>query len=1226
MALCVEEGDSQEVDVALYEKATQQQQQMQKGGPEQQYAPGLAGVTAGLAGVYSASNGFYSHLNLPSQSHKPNCNSLLHPSNSAHLDLYHPHTHSPPTHSKHLHQHCSCLGSGTTGLHTQHAANCQCHLHSHAHSNGVQGGAVATKEANGCSNGAITELDVASAVQADLATSGVLPPPLVNVQANSVQVSIYPLPNATVPVVYQVQLKIKKTYQLVWQSPIHLPSAAQQHQLLTYTVPNLVPGTKYLFRVRACPVLASGAALGAAIDSDDDPDGLDEIISDVADEATGLGVYSQPSTATTLGTRPEGNAPHPPVLSNLQLAALKKKSDKAGGNKKQQQEGKKKPTTTASAGAPNTPLSGSQQAKAAASAQDSEEDKSSPVKPSASNGKHKKSDSPALDNDEVDTEAESLASTPKRSMTRDASSSDLHAQTAVSAPSTPSTSSAAAVAAASSSLAASGRKLSKKEEKEAKKAAEEERRRLEAESAQAKKLAEEVAYQAYILEKRLEADRVRMEEEQRELEKYAQLKQEQDNKRLASEKAQQQAEDQNGGRKRGGKKNQQQAAQNAPAATVSAPLLPTPTPPARGKSKQAAAAPVVAPVVPVAAAAAPILHIKLRPEAGSAAGGKNVAQATKDALLPTPASHEPAAAAAAADKKGGRKGRESKEAATANAAVVAPVSATKPAWSLPAPAIAPVLSVAHSTPPSKSRDSPAVPSAAQYSMPSPIIKASSKLPGAKAWTNVASPAASPAVQPMSSSPPLQLSSHSPTFVPTSVSAANAAAVNRHTHPQDSLLSEHLNRFDAAKPWQADQLLLYQQEQQRLRDQQEQHQLQMQQAQRQHDQLMRHHAQQQHSVSAPHDPTSRFQHIAAYTASHSLLSGVGGGSLHSSLASTVSDRGSSGLDSSSSLTSSGWPEDDHHDALDDLAHEIERERWQATDHAHVAAQWNNTANTTLTSAAPSSGLHFTPLSSLRSDSLPGFGSTGGSSVFMPPVVSSATRPPLPKSSVVNDYASRSSNDALGPALGSTASYQLQAQLASSNGGLGLNSFSTHGFPSTSGLSRAAPTFTPSSLGDEVEAVLPAPHAVAPSSISGHTRRPLPSSTREPAAPAVSAGLFSSFALPSFSSFSTNAFGAAPVTTSSASSLNTDWSVAHASAHSLVVDDSDADLFSAPRGSRGMQSSLHVSQDHDDVTLIPGNTFGGASSLGSSWLNGLSAQPSKPQPSMFSSAANDWPSHQ
>lgn len=291
-------------------------------------------------------------------------------------------------------------------------------------------------------------------------------------------------------------------------------------------------------------------------------------------------------------------------------------------------------------------------------------------------------------------------------------------------------------------------------------------------------------------------------------------------------------------------------------------------------------------------------------------------------------------------------------------------------------------------------------------------------------------------------------------------------------------------------------------------------------------------------------------------------------------------------------SSGWPTgasnsnsssisvEDDLDAMD-LQHEIERERWQATD-AAVAAQWNSTANTTLShqlQPTSSSTLQFTPLSSMRSEFLSDSSSNGHEGIFMPP-----------SSSVLR-------GDSLGPALGSTASYQLQASSFAAAGGGGngagsvnqMHSYSTHGFPSASGLSRDAPTFNPSMsaaaalLVEDSGVAAVAPISAAPS--LGHTRLPLPASNSLAAvpSPAVTGGLFNSFNLPSFSSFSS--FGTSAVSNSSGSSLSSDWS----SAIPHLVDDSDA-LFTA----HGLNA-----HDGDDVTLIPGSR--GNQTLGSSWLS-------------------------
>jgi hypothetical protein len=114
----------------------------------------------------------------------------------------------------------TAAGQIPSSLHA-HSAACQCHTHashchSHAATNGHANGGVNRSSIEPAAAGGVTlsELDVAGAVQADVANSGVLPPPLIRVTDDSVRISIHPLPHTTVPILYQVQLKIKKTYQV----------------------------------------------------------------------------------------------------------------------------------------------------------------------------------------------------------------------------------------------------------------------------------------------------------------------------------------------------------------------------------------------------------------------------------------------------------------------------------------------------------------------------------------------------------------------------------------------------------------------------------------------------------------------------------------------------------------------------------------------------------------------------------------------------------------------------------------------------------------------------------------------------------------------------------------------------------------------------------------------------------------------------------------------------
>jgi len=259
MALCVEEGDAQEIDVALYEKANQQQQQQLNGkATSDAFAAGLAGVTAGLAGVFTNalnSGSFSPYLSLPS--HKASGYDLYHqptPGQHKHLTSAAGNGHHGPGCSCHHHHHAAPALAPTTttttagqipsSLHA-HSAACQCHTHaSHCHSHAAPNGHANGGSANRSSiepaaAGGVTlsELDVAGAVQADVANSGVLPPPLIRVTDDSVRISIHPLPHTTVPILYQVQLKIKKTYQVsdstrAWLR--NIPHCMWSHSWLTF--------------------------------------------------------------------------------------------------------------------------------------------------------------------------------------------------------------------------------------------------------------------------------------------------------------------------------------------------------------------------------------------------------------------------------------------------------------------------------------------------------------------------------------------------------------------------------------------------------------------------------------------------------------------------------------------------------------------------------------------------------------------------------------------------------------------------------------------------------------------------------------------------------------------------------------------------------------------------------------------------------------------------------
>lgn len=1308
MALCVEEGDAQEIDVALYEKANQQQQQHYQqqqqqfqtngliGGKADSFAAGLAGVTAGLAGVFTNALGVGGGLNsgafspyLSLSPHKAGTAYELYPQQQGalhkHLGGHH---HGPgcachgvlPPPALHSHAHAH------SHTHAHSHASCQCHTHSpHCHAHGSSAAATNGKsllEPAAAGGVTISELDaVAGAVQADVAHSGVLPPPLLSVSEDAVRITIHPLPQSAGSVIYQVQLKIKKTYQLVYVGsgltysiPVADPASFAGAAKSTHPPFFLLPGTRYMFRVRACPAVGAATTTG---DSDDDAGGLtDALLDELSDVAADEGIFSQPASSTTLGTKPEGNAPHPPVLSNLQLAALKRKEKK-----------KKKGNTS----------SKQEKDAAASSAVDSEEEK--PLQPqtsSPSKGGKKKglSDTPshssassvsdvlsshpaAVDVDAAATTEDggsvsslSASSTPKRGLTRDHSLTDL-ASAASAAPTAPTTS-AAAVAASLAGSASSARKLTKKAERAAQKALEEERRAREAAQEAQRKLEEEIAYQKFIMGAREEAERRRLAEEQAELEKYAKLKRERDRQEQEQRKAQEEAAAAAAAAAGKGKRlsKKEKAAAAAAAASASTPAVTTavaaaPTAPnsaRKGKQAQpATSAPTTAPPATAAATAAnPASTGKAKQQQQQHAASESVAaskvasaatsspaKSTREGLLSTPS---------AQDKRRGGKDATQSPAMSAAPVPASPLQAVKPAWNLPPTAALPAATPSPAKSSSSLRDSAAAQVQQQpQQQPSPIIK-SKPPPGAKAWTVPAllntpsqqqqqppqqatsttmSASAGRGLLPTSQTGMHVLSSQSPSFIPSSVALA-AAAAQQQQQRADSL-SEHLHRFDGSKPWQPDSVRQQQQQQQHQRS------------------FL--HAQQQLQQRDGLLEQGHFRHLSDF--SSSLLSG----SLQ---------QPSSASHLSVPAISSGWPEDD---ALDDLQEEIERQRWHASDAALAPAASLAPSShwTSAGSAQGAGGLHFSSLSSLRSDPFASeSGSSHGSShrgslvgVGLEHEVSMFGRstPGSTTGSIFGGSDSRSPSDSLGSALGSAQAFQLQAgsgsfastvagtPVSSSSGSL-LGSFSSHGFPSAGGLSRDAPTFSPASSAASLQDDALAPVGSGSSSGSlghGHTRLPLPSSASpllssssgspSPAVAAAAGGLFSGFGMPSFSSYSS--FSSAPLAggaasgAGSSSGLHADWgnpSAPSSSSSALVVDDSDADLplfpSHASHGHVSAAAGLQALSGADDDVLIPAGGSSAGLGVGSSgWFNKPAAVASLPFASTTASLqhlSNVWDS--
>jgi len=1115
MALCVEEGDAQEIDVQLYETANHAQAAGTGSHMEHTLMSGLAGVTAGLAGVFAgamtASGSPFIGLGkgVGSPLLSPNL-PLNAPTN--HVELYHPAGQQP---TKMMHStHCMCHPT-TNGL-THHAStnanaalshshshahchghlpDCQCRSHSYQHSSHSKSSDTSSSVSD----------DVTAAVHADLAHSGLLPPPSLTPGHNYVNIKLH-RPHIAMHIVFQVQMKIKKAYQLVYQGSND-----------TYTVPNLQSGTKYLFRVRACA--ARTPTPSDAGESEDESLDFAEP-SDMQDESSGLGIYSQPVVVTTLGEKPEGNPPHPPVLSNIQLAAMKKK-----------EKGKKKKATS------HKDDSGGEQEESSQSTPSKGKKKGAPQSPSIS------ATTPSI----ASTTASPLT-TPKKltPYSSNASASDVAVD-------------GTSISSKSNTPATSSRKLTKKEESERRKReADEERQRKEQQ-----RIEEEIAYQKFILEKREEAERQRLAEEQAELERYAKLKAEQEEKRKKEEEERKKREADEVAKRshqqshQRGRRNQQHHAPPSSVSPVSSPLLPTP-PNVRlpkGKSPLASPSPSSpnAPLIKTVTQMQPLLHIKLKPEQQAAI---NKAAANKEPLLPTPT-------------QSARRGKDAKEAKDAKDATAAHSRTTHAQQSSSSPLVGPRQSAwnvpqpvtAQSTPsPSADKSerrvgaSPKVTPTNATRTASPILI--NRVPG-KVWANVAAPTSASSttqtsVHAQTSSSQQPLSARSPAFTPA----------------RSDSLSEHLNRFDATKPWQADS-----------------------------------HQQQQHQP----DMSSRFQSLSSsLSSSHQRVSTT----IPSSTASPVLVSTNSSLSSLSSSRVGGnaaWSDEDPAELLEDLQIELERERRMAAVQQHTsdeAAIPPTTAWTAATSTqslhglgSGSDSLHFNPLSSLRGDFLDD-GARGHAlddGAFLPPAVRSPTSSFFNSASLVGSSAGLSGDGSLG--AGSFLQNGAFASASTSMSSTLKPSFSSlSSFPTTSGLSRDAPPFNPSSSLEESTSAGNGPAIVHDTAsvptMGGHTRRPLPANVSGSNASSsmngtastsstLSNGLFNSFALPSFTPFSS--FTAQSNLSSGSSSGMGDWPTGP-----LSTLPSSQSRLSATDSTPSPAAALFSSQSSllgDDV-LIPG----------------------------------------
>jgi hypothetical protein len=108
---------------------------------------------------------------------------------------------------------------------------------------------------------------------------------------------------------FELEMKIKSRYQLVY----HGCDTA-------YTVPNLQPGTKYMFRLKLLLYSSTAGNIISLSNEEHEIDGVNHENSSI--------IYTPSVICCTSGAKPSGDIPHPPVLSNLQLIQANAKKEK----------------------------------------------------------------------------------------------------------------------------------------------------------------------------------------------------------------------------------------------------------------------------------------------------------------------------------------------------------------------------------------------------------------------------------------------------------------------------------------------------------------------------------------------------------------------------------------------------------------------------------------------------------------------------------------------------------------------------------------------------------------------------------------------------------------------------------------------------------------------------------------------------------------------------------
>lgn len=490
-ALCVEEGDAQEIDVALYEKASL---------PDTKniYPVGLAGVTPGLAGVFpppttqheifqtqhvsplfgqlgtfqqsllhvshlhqnnsTTTNGITHEaptslnnlLSSPNYAHKlttpklsPSVDNVMSMTMNGHNKfMTHVCAHRQASPNSAVTCDCSVLINNAANLHPKQITQAKSNKPTHATPSVISSSSSSSSSALATNN--TTNAHIAPVPAESIVGCAQVGLPTYEPQDSSIKVQWTAVRHPTFPLFYQLFIKIKKAYQLVYQGTD-----------TSYLVPNLLPGTKYSFRVRACK--ASSLLVGLNIDDEEEEQEVVDVT--VEQDQSGLGNFSQSVAVNTLGNKLEDSAVHPPVLSNLQLAAMKKKDKK---KKKANVNGKKE----------------------------------------------------ATDKELSDILAEVTEESPKKVPADEKKKSGKTKE---------------------NEKANTNKPLSKKEEKELKRKQEEEKRKQAQEEAARKKREEEEAYERFIEEKRRELDENRMREEALALERFAALKAEQDRKKAAED-------------------------------------------------------------------------------------------------------------------------------------------------------------------------------------------------------------------------------------------------------------------------------------------------------------------------------------------------------------------------------------------------------------------------------------------------------------------------------------------------------------------------------------------------------------------------------------------------------------------------------------------------------------------------------------------------------------------